>query len=130
MRNLAGAFFCATALSLTLTFSAPLSAQEVQEDPAGGLEAALSERAAEAASDGNALLRFLEREDVRDVASRRGIDLDRVRTAVRTLGADDLASLDDDIQQMDDLMAGGDRIVIASSTVIILLLILILVAVA
>jgi len=130
VRNLAAAFFCATALSLTLSFSAPLAAQEVQEDPARGLEAALSERAAEVASDGNAVLRFLEREDVRNVASRRGIDLDRVRTAVRTLGADDLAGLEDDIQQMDDLMAGGDRVVIASSTIIIILLILILVAVS
>jgi hypothetical protein len=121
----------AVALTLgALALTTPLSAQEAGKDPAHGLEAILEVRAADLESDRSAILRFLDRDDVAAIAAERGLDLDHVRSAVQTLSGDDLGSLREDLQSMDDHLAGGNRVVLTSTTIIIILLIIILVAVA
>ncbi len=124
------------ALAASLAWAAPLSSQQVEPtrdpgaDPADGIESVLEHRAADADANRSTVLEFLDRSDVQEVASERGIDLRRVRDAVETLQPNDVRDLSSDIQSLGDNVAGGDRIVIASSTIIIILLVLILIAVS
>jgi hypothetical protein len=70
----------------------------------------------------------LERPEVRDVASKIGIHLDRLTGAVATLDGDDAAS---SARQVNDTLTGGaSTIVISTTTVIIALLLLLLIIVA
>lgn len=70
---------------------------------------------------------FLERDDVKQVAAERGIDLERLDDAVRTLDAREAATLAQHVQNVKAQLAGGDTLVISATTVIIILLILILI---
>jgi len=115
---------------MALGISTPLMAQENPSNPAQGLEESLSTRASDLESERSTLLKFLEREDVQATAQQHGIDMEEVRSAVRTMDSEQLQGVTKQLQNSDDFIAGGDRIVIASSTIIIILLILILVAVA
>jgi len=130
MRSLSISLLGTVVLAAFLALPMPLNAQNTREDPTAELESLLSKRAVDNTSSRDAVLEFLEGNHVREIASGSGIDLEKIRAGVQTLEADRLAGLENDIQQMDEFMAGGDRIVIASSTVIIILLIIILVAVA
>ena len=73
---------------------------------------------------------FLEREDVREAAARRGIDLERVKAGVETLGAGQAGALAKRVQDAEAALAGGDTLVITSTTIIIILLVLLIIAVA
>jgi hypothetical protein len=117
---------------LSLLIAAPSAqAQTTHAAPQAVLDAAVRQHAASADEARAAVLRVLERSEVKAVAGRAGIDLRTVAGAVATLDAGQLAAVAAQAQQVDRALAGGaSTIVISTTTIIIALLILILVIVA
>lgn len=76
--------------------------------------------------DREAVLDFLERDDVAAVAAEHDLDVEEMKDGVRALDDDASADLAKRVQEVQDDLVGGDTFVITSSTIIIILLIIIL----
>lgn len=73
----------------------------------------------------------LNRTEVREVAAKAGLDLERARQAVSTLGGAELQEVAAQAQRVDTSLSGGaSTVVISTTTIIIILLIVILLVVA
>jgi hypothetical protein len=106
-------------------------AQEAHTASQAVLDTALQEHTAAADAERAAVLRVLERAEVRTVAERMGFDLRRAESAVATLDGQQLAQVAAQARQVDQALAGGaTTIVITTTTIIIALLVLILIIVA
>lgn len=78
-----------------------------------------------------AVLRVLERDEVKAQADRFGVDLRRASTAVASLTSSDLQVLASQAAQVEQSLAGGQsRVVISTTAIVIGLLVLILLIVA
>ena len=117
------------ALAATLTFTSGLQAQDAQDtDVRTELRTMVTEEG-QAADDRAEILEFLERDDVEQVATEKGLDLERAKDGARTLGSDQAADLARKVVDAEAALAGGDTVVITTTTIIIILLILILLSV-
>jgi hypothetical protein len=96
----------------------------------GEVDALVEARTRTVAAERSALDRFLDRDDVRDIAARGGIDIRNVRSAAATLDDDDVRRLAPRLAEAEAALIGGDTLVISTTTIIIALLILIIILVA
>ncbi len=95
------------------------------------IDQALAARAAQVAADRDTIRRVLDRAEVREVAGRSGIDLDRVRAGVALLDGQNLQKVASQARTVDAALAGGASSVTLSTTmIIIILLVVILIIVA
>jgi hypothetical protein len=105
-------------------------AQEVHAAPQAALDAALQEHASASTADREAVLRLLERKEVKEVAGKAGLDVRRAAAAVATLEGQALADVVAQARQVEQALAGGQSSITISTTLIIIgLLVLILVIV-
>jgi len=120
------------ALLLTLTAAAPrLYAQSPHVASQAAMDAAIQQHLDQTGAQREAVLRALNRDEVKAVAGRAGIDLTTAATAVATLQGDDLAAAAAQAAQVEQALAGGQsRIVISTTVIIIALLVIILLVVA
>jgi hypothetical protein len=82
-------------------------------------------------ADRAAVREALGHPDVRGVAAKTGIDVDRLAAAVDTMSGADLARAADSARQVNEALVGGQStVVISTTTIIIVLLIVILIVVA
>jgi hypothetical protein len=82
-------------------------------------------------ADRAAIRDALERPEVRDVATRIGIDLDHVTAAIDTLSGPDLVGAASAARQVNATLVGGaSSVTLSTTTIIIILLALILIIVA
>ena len=82
-------------------------------------------------ADRDAIHNLLQRPEVRDVAGRYGLSIERADAAVNTMSGDQLHQLAGQARQADqDLAGGASTVVISTTTIIIALLIVILLIVA
>jgi hypothetical protein len=73
----------------------------------------------------------LDRQEVRDVATRAGFDLERLNASVDTLGGAALDQIATAAQKVNQSLVGGaSTVVISTTTIIIALLVVILIIVA
>lgn len=100
-------------------------AQQHVLDPAA-LADVVSQRVAEQEAHRSAVREALARPEVRDVASKAGVDLNRLTAAVSTLSGDDLERAADSARQVNDRLTGGASVIVISTTTIIIVLLLIL----
>jgi hypothetical protein len=91
------------------------------------LDKAVQERVASDQADRDAIQSLLRRAEVRDVADKTGISLDKAIAAVSTLQGDDLRQLAQQARQVDNQLAGGASTVVISTTTIIIILLLIII---
>jgi hypothetical protein len=123
-----------TVLAILLTFAAAaprLHAQSPHVASQAVLDAAIQQHADHTAAQRAAVLRALDRDEVKAVAGRAGIDLTTAATAVASLQGEDLASAAAQAQQVEQALAGGQsRVVISTTMIIIALLVIILLVVA
>lgn len=99
--------------------------------PQSAIDAALQSQVDATEADREAVLRLLERDEIKSVAGNAGIDLLQAGDAVRTMSAADLAKVSAQAKQVEAALAGGQsRIVISSTVIIIALLVIILIVVA
>lgn len=115
------------ALIATFGLATGLGAQQAQEQEVRQELRSMVTGGDEARADRAVVEDFLERDDVKQVAAERGIDLERLDDAVRTLDPDEAATLAQHVQNAKAQLAGGDTLVITTTTIIIILLILILI---
>jgi hypothetical protein len=82
-------------------------------------------------ADRDAILSLLQRAEVRDVAAKAGLSLDKAQAAVSTLQGTDLQQAASQARQVqNDLAGGASTVVISTTTIIIVLLIVLIVALA
>ena len=73
----------------------------------------------------------LSRSEVREVAAKAGLDLERARQAVSTLDGAELEEIAAHARRVDARLSGGaSTLVISTTTIIIILLVVILIIVA
>jgi hypothetical protein len=96
------------------------------------LDKAVQERVARDQADREAIQILLRRAEVREVAGKAGLSLDKAAAAVSTLGSEDLRQLAEQARQVDNQLSGGASTVVISTTtiIIVLLIVILLVAVA
>jgi hypothetical protein len=74
--------------------------------------------------------KILDRSEVRLVAARTGLDLQRAQAAVSVLSGEELQAVTHQAQRVDEALSGGSSVVVTSTMVIIGLLVLIVILVA
>jgi 2-hydroxychromene-2-carboxylate isomerase len=111
----------------------PVGAQPLTAAPPASEQAAidraLAERAAAAEADRAAIRRVLDRSEVKEVASRMGLDIAQIQALVGTLDSTHLAQAADQARAVDQGLAGGATVVVTTTTIIIVLLLIILIVV-
>jgi hypothetical protein len=117
---------------LTLAATSPrLHAQSPHVASEAVLDAAIQQKVDDTAAQRAALLRVLERNEVKTVAGRVGLDLTTASTAVTAMQGQELAAAAAQAQQVEQALAGGaSSITISTTTIIIALLVIILLIVA
>ena len=118
-------------LILILGLATSARAQERHAVPPSALAAAVTDHVATRDADRDAIREALKRPEVRAVAERTGIDIDRAAAAVDTLDSSSLARAAASARQVNQALVGGaSTITISTTTIIIVLLIIILILVA
>lgn len=119
------------AVCLSVLIMAPMASAQSHVIGKNALDQAVQERVSRDQADRDAILTLLQRADVRDVAAKAGISLEKATAAVTTLQGDDLREVASHARQVNNELAGGaSTIVISTTTIIVILLIVILIVVA
>jgi hypothetical protein len=116
---------------LVLAVSAPALAQDRHVVSPPVLSQTLAEHVAQQDADRAVIHEALNRPQVREIALKSGIDLDRINASVDTLSGNSLADVAAAAQRVNHSLVGGaSTVVISTTTIIIALLIVILIIVA
>ena len=119
------------AILFALFAASSARAQDSHTAPQSALDAALQQHTNTSAADREVIQRLLEREEVRAIAGKAGLDLRRAQGAAATLEGADLAEVAAQARQAEQALAGGQsRITISTTLIIVGLLLLILLIVA
>jgi len=108
-----------------MLYAAPAIAQERHITDAAAMQKAIAQRKAADDNNREAVMTVLRRPDVKQLAERMGLSLERAETALASLPGDKLAELADPARAVSADLAGGDTKIVISLTVLLLLLILI-----
>ena len=116
-------------VSIVLVVTSAL-AQEAHVVDQTAIDAALGEHVSEEDAHREAVLRVLQRKEVRAAAAKVQLDWKRAEAAVHTLEGEELAQLASMAREVEAGLAGGNSISISTTTIIIALLVLILIIIA
>jgi hypothetical protein len=120
--------FLAVGLALLVMASAASAQEHVISGAA--LDKAVQQRVSQERADREVILSLLQRQDVRDIAAKAGLSIEKAQTAVTMLHGKDLQAAAQQARQAQTNLAGGaSTIVISTTTIIIVLLIIILIVV-
>jgi hypothetical protein len=118
------------AVCLAVLLMAPTVGAQEHVISKSALDKAVQERVSQEQADREAILSLLQRSEVRDIAAKAGLSLDKAQTAVSTLQGKDLQQVAQQARQVENDLAGGSTtVVISTTTIIIVLLIVILIVV-
>jgi hypothetical protein len=118
-------------LLLLLVNVGPVFAQQDHIAQPATLDRLLAEQSAREAADRDVVIDTLRHPEVRRLADRMDVPMERAEAAVRALDGEELAALADQARAAQASLAGGATTIVISSTVIIIaLLIIILILVA
>ena len=118
------------AVCLAVLFMAPVASAQSNVIGKSALDKAVQERVATDQADRDAIQSLLRRAEVREVAGKAGLSLDKASAAVATLEGSDLAQLAAQARQVNNDLAGGASTVVISTTTIIIILLIVLLIVA
>ncbi len=118
------------AVCLSVLMTVPAVSAQNHVIGRNALDSAVQARVQRDQADREAILALLQRAEVREVAAKAGISLEKASAAVSSLGGEDLREIASQARQVDNSLAGGANLVISTTTVIIILLIVILIIVA
>jgi hypothetical protein len=118
------------AVCLAILMTAPaLRAQDHVITPSA-LSNAVQQRVVQDQSDRDAILSLLRRAEVRQMAARVGLSLEKAEAAVTTLQGYDLRQIASEARAAEQDLVGGASVTISTTVIIIALLIVILIIVA
>jgi hypothetical protein len=116
------------AVILAVLLVAPAAQAQTHVVGKKALEQAVQERVSQDQADRDAILGVLARTEVREIAARAGLPLEKARAAVSTLQGQELKDIASQARQVNNDLAGGaSTVVISTTTIIIVLLIIILI---
>jgi hypothetical protein len=119
---------CAT---LAVMLSAPAAwAQQTHVINKSALDQAVQQRVSQDRADREALRSFLQNPQVKSIAAKAGLKVEKAEAAVSTLQGDELRRAAGQARAVNQDLAGGATVVITTTTIIILLLVVILIIVA
>jgi L-rhamnose isomerase len=118
------------AVCLSVLIVAPTASAQTHVIGKNALDKAVQERVTRDQLDREAILTLLQRADVREVAAKAGVSLEKASAAVATLEGQDLREIASQARQVNNELAGGATVVITTTTIIIILLIVILIILA
>lgn len=115
------------AVCLAIMLAAPAAnAQQRHVVGKAALEKAVQDRVNQEQSDRAAIRSLLQRNEVRQIAAKAGLSIEKAERAVSALDGDDLRQLADQARQAQDNLAGGATVVITTTTIILILLVIII----
>ena len=118
------------AICLAVLLAAPAVGAQEHVISRAALDKAIQDRVSQEQVDREAILSLLQRAEVRDIAAKAGLSLDKAPTAVSALQGRDLQQAAEQARQVENNLAGGSTtVVISTTTIIIVLLIVILIVV-
>lgn len=121
----------AFALAFVVLGPAVAGAQSVHVADRAALDRLVAGRVSQEVADRQVIHDVLHRPEVRGVAERAGIDIDRADAAVSTLSGSELKDVARRAREVDERLSGGrSTVTISSTTIIIALLLVILIIVA
>lgn len=116
------------AVCLAVMLVAPAVSAQQSVIGKSALEQAVQQRVSEQQADREAIASLLRRAEVREIAAKAGLSVEKAETALATLQGDDLKELATQARQaQNDLAGGASTIVISTTTIILILLIVLLV---
>ena len=118
------------AVALFMAASSTAFAQERHIVDPATLAATMARHADRQDADRAAIREALARPEVRDIAGRMGLDVDRAAVAVDTLAGADLDRAASAARDVNHQLVGGATVVLTTTTIIIILLVVILLIVA
>lgn len=117
----------AIAVGLAIMLAAPAaSAQQTNVIGKNALEQAVQARVSQDQADRDTITSLLRRAEVREIAAKAGLSVEKAQAAVSTLEGDELRQLASQAQQAQDNLAGGATVVITATTIILILLVIII----
>lgn len=118
-------------LMFTLALTPAAFAQERHAVSPSALARTVTAQVAQQDSDRAAIHAALDHPEVRAVAAKSGLDLDRMNASIDALGGPALSQVASAASQVNQALVGGaSTVVISTSTIIIALLVIILIVVA
>ncbi len=116
------------AVILAALLVAPAAQAQTHVIQKSALAQAVQDRVSQDQADRDAIVSLLQRAEVRQIAAKAGLSLEKAQAAVSTLNGEPLRDLATQARQANNDLAGGaSTIVISTTTVIIVLLIVILI---
>jgi uncharacterized protein DUF6627 len=118
------------AILLALLITAPAASAQDHVISTAALAKAVQQRVSQEQGDREVILSLLRRQEVRDIAAKAGLSIEKAETAVTMLHGRDLQEAAQQARQAQDSLAGGaSTVTISTTTIIIVLLIIILIVV-
>lgn len=118
------------AVILAVLVMAPVANAQNHAINQSALDQAVQARVAQEQSDREAITALLARPQVREVAAKAGLSLEKASAAVSTLQGSDLRDVAAQARQVNNDLAGGASTVVISTTTIIIILLLVVLIVA
>jgi hypothetical protein len=114
--------------ALAVLMCAPAAwAQQTNVIDKAALGQAVQQRVSQDQADREAIRSFLQNPQVRSVAAKAGLSVEKAEAAVSTLQGDQLRQAAGQARVVNQDLAGGATVVITTTTIIIVLLIIILI---
>lgn len=118
------------AVCLAVLFMAPAVRAQDHVIGQAALDKAVQQRVSQEQADREAVVALLQRSEVRDIASKAGISIEKAEAAVSALQGNDLQQAAQQARQVQNDLAGGASTVVISTTTIIIVLLLVILIVA
>ena len=118
------------AVCLAVLLIAPAAQAQTHVIGKAALDKAVQERVTQDQQDRDAIVSLLHRAEVRDIAAKAGLSLEKAEAAVSTLQGDDLRQIASQARQVQNDLAGGASTVVISTTTIIIILLLVILIIA
>lgn len=106
--------------------ASPALARQARVVDTAALTHAIASHAAAERAQRDRVLRVLDRDDVRRLATTLGLSLARASSAVATLNGPDLAAASERASAVETALAGGSNTVVISTTTLLLILIVVI----
>jgi hypothetical protein len=117
--------------TLAIVFFAPAAwAQQSHTISSSALDQAVQQRVSQDHADRQAIHELLQRNEVKSIADKAGLSVEKADAAVSTLQGDELHWLAGQARVVDQQFAGGASTIVISTTTIIIILLIILLIVA
>lgn len=118
------------AVCLAVLVMAPAVSAQNHVIGKSALDKAVQDRVSRDQADRQAIASLLQREEVREVAARAGLSLEKAEAAVSTLQGTELQQMASHARAVQNDLAGGQNAVVISTTTIIIVLLIVLLIVA